>query len=377
MAGLPHDDARAACPARDRSRGDLGQGAYVHDADPRAGAGREAADRAAERGDRCAEGLGRAVPGARLARWPGRPARQRAPRRNGPHRVRGHRGRGRPAAHRAHPGPGALPGVRGPPVRPDGCARPAGQAAPGEDAAGLHPRWRRPRRGHPGPAHRDQRTPHRAQPRVLPGDPGRRTHHPGHARTAGRDAGRLAGGAPGQRQGARRDHHRLPRRASRPDVREGSWDPSRRHRRRARARLAAQRSGPEGDVRAASRAGQPGRLRGLARLRRRGEDDRRGAGDPGVHRQDRRRRRGADEARPRGSPRPLRPRRPRRQRGLRRRRALLRGAGAAGEVRRRQPGGAYVLRLREGAPGAAGRHRTALRAALRAGLRRASPGTRT
>ena len=60
-----------------------------------------------------------------------------------------------------------------------------------------------------------------------------------------------------------------------------------------------------------------------------------------------------------------------------RRLGLLRGAGPQGAARRRLPAGADLLRLREGAAGAARRDRPAVRAALRAGPRRRRSGTRT
>ena len=61
------------------------------------------------------------------------------------------------------------------------------------------------------------------------------------------------------------------------------------HRRLPRARLAAERAAAHGALRAAPRVREPGRLRRLGVVRRRGEDDREGPGDPGVHRPDRRR----------------------------------------------------------------------------------------
>ena len=60
----------------------------------------------------------------------------------------------------------------------------------------------------------------------------------------------------------------------------------------------AERAAAQGAVRPAPRVRQPRRLRRLGVVRRRGEDDREGPGDPGVHRPDRAGRAGADGARP-------------------------------------------------------------------------------
>ena len=85
------------------------------------------------------------------------------------------------------------------------------------------------------------------------------------------------------------------------------------HGRLPAARLAGQRGAARRAVRAAPGAGDARRLRRLGVVRRRREDDQDGAGDPGVHRPDRRGRRGADAPGPRAAARALPPRRPRRR----------------------------------------------------------------
>ena len=140
----------------------------------------------------------------------------------------------------------------------------------------------------------------------------------------------------------------------------------------------AERAAAQGAVRPAPRVRQPGRLQRLGVLRRRGEDDREGPGDPGVHRPDRRRRR---RSRWSATSRVV----------MERYRQDVPGAEAIDAadsvyyeelVRKEQhdvdsPAGAHLLRLREGPAGPARRDRPAVRAALRAGRRTRWPGTRT
>ena len=125
------------------------------------------------------------------------------------------------------------------------------------------------------PAGRDQRAADRGRPGVRPHHPRRRPHRPGPARAAGRAAAGLARRAPGRRRRAGHRHDRLPGLAAGPDVR-----PRRRRTPRGHGRLPRSAAGRQNEpllrraVRAAPRAGDPGRLRRLGVVRRRREDDR-------------------------------------------------------------------------------------------------------
>ena len=144
-------------------------------------------------------------------------------------------------------------------------------------------------------------------------------------------------------------------------------------------RLAGQRPGPPGPLRGAPRDRRAARLRLVARLRHRGQDDRHRRGRRRVHRPDQRRRQRAGRPGARRAPRAQARRRARRRHRGDLRLALLLRAGAPRAVRRRRPGRAHLLPLRAGPPGPPRRHRPALRPRVDAGRPRrgAAPGTRT
>ena len=308
--------------------------------------------------------MGRGDAGAEQRQRDRRAAVQRPPRPRGAHGVRGGRDRGRQARHRAAPGPRPLRRVRR--ARPGG-ARPDRVAAAGQDARGVPSRGSRPGRRDPCPACRDQRADHGDRPGVQPQHPRRRTHREGDARAARRPAGGLAGRTPGRRRRAGHGDDRLPRRGAGPDVRAGPGGPPPDHRGVPRARLARQRAAAQGALRPAPRVRQPGRLLRLGVVRRRGEDDREGAGDPGVHRPHRTSRPRSDGARPGRGDGALPAGRARRRLDHVGRRRLLRGGRAQGAARRRLTAGAHLLRVRQGQARVARRHRPAVRPALRAG----------
>ena len=191
--------------------------------------------------------------------------------------------------------------------------------------------------------------------------PRRRPLDQDRSRAAGRTARRLPGGAPRRRRRPGRDHHRLSRPGPVHDLRGRRGRPSRAGPRLQQRRLAGQRPGPPGPAGGASRDGRPAGLRLVARLRRRGQDDRHRSGDQRLHRADQRRGDGAGGGGGRGAARAQARRRPLGRGRHDLRLALLRRARPARAVRRRRAGRAHLLRLRAGPPGAARRDRPAVR----------------
>ena len=372
-----HDDGspRAALADDPRWSGSRPAPATAWPAAGRAGRPRLRDDAAGRRRSRRCAAWDEVSLGAEQRGGGGVAARQRAPRRGGPHELRAGRGRGRPAGDRPAPGPRAVRRVRR--ARPD-RARPGRGPAADQDARRLPPRRRRPRRRDPRPG----------WPRSTSGSPrSARSSAATSATTSGPSGSppdRLAGLPQDWLDAHPADDDGLVTvTTDYPDAVPARMFVHDADVRREVTVAFLERGWPQNEpllremFALRHELAEPGRLRRLGVVRRRREDDRDGPGDPGVHRPDRRGGRRADAPRPRGAARALPPGRPRRHRDRRRRRPLLRGAGAQGAARRRRPAGAHLLRLRQGATGAARRDRPAVRAALRAGRRRARSGTRT
>ena len=164
--------------------------------------------------------------------------------------------------------------------------RPPGPRA---HAARLPPRRRRPRRRHARPAARAQRAGREALPGLRPQHPRRRPLDPDRARAARRAARRLPRRPPGRRRRPGHHHHRLPRPGAVHDVRRRRRGPPRAVAGGEQRRLARQRPGAPGPPRRTPRDRRPARLRLVARLRHRGQDDRLRPGHRGLHRADQRR----------------------------------------------------------------------------------------